>query len=355
MKVAKEGAVYKTSRGRLAERLQFPAQPFLAREEVADRVLSLLRSLGLAASNGDGQLALTAKAEAWGALPLLDRLGEAREAVLRNGQETLRSYHLRRIEPILIDLLGQDAEWWPGTSVALVARNRYLLALDAEEAPPGRPPMAVRHGAASELARAVEDLLLKDLFSLGLVDVAVRGGEAAGVRLSRLGRRVLLGEKEVPASRSKPLIVNPDFEMLVLPEGDVDELLLQHDRVAVREGTGEVVHCRLDRARVERAAVDGLAADDIVALLSKHARTELPQNVVYTIRSWCENVRSAVLESGVLFVASDAAVVQAVLAHPVLRGYVARVVDERTLFFTEQVLERAAQQELRALGVHVRG
>jgi len=354
VKVAKEGSVYKTSRARVAERLQFPVQPFLGREEVADRVLGLTRALGLAASNGDGQLAVTGKAEAWAARPLLDRLKEARELLLRDGAETLRSYHLRRIEPILTGLLADDGEWWPGTSVAFVARNRYLLSLDAEEAPPGRAPLAVRDGAVTELGRAVEDVLLKDLFSLGLVDVALRGAEVAGVRLSRLGRRLLLKEPPVPATRTKPLIVNPDFEMLVLPEGDVDELLLELDRIAVRERTGEVVHCRLDRGRVERAAVDGTKPDEIVSLLTRHARAELPQNVVYTIRSWCENVRSAVLEEGVLFVASDPSVVQAVLAHPLLKEHVARVVDERTVFFKEQVLERAAVQELRALGIHVR-
>ncbi|MCK6462096.1 MAG: helicase-associated domain-containing protein, partial [Planctomycetes bacterium] len=354
VRVAKEGAVYKTSRARVAERLQFPVQPMLDREEVADRVLGLARALGLAASNGDGQLAVTGKAEEWAARPLLDRLGEAKDVLLRGGSETLRSYHLRRIEPLLVALLAEEGEWWPGTSVALLARNRYLLALDAEDAPPGRPPLAVRHGAVTELGRAVEDLLVKDLFSLGLVDVALRGTEVAGVRLSRLGRRVLVGAPEIPASRTKPLIVNPDFEMLVLPEGDVDELLLRLDRIAVRERTGEVVHCRLDRGRVERAAVDGTTPDEIVSMLTKHARAELPQNVAYTIRSWCENVRSAALEAGVLFVASDPAVVQAVLAHPLLRGLVARVVDDKTLFFREQVLERSAVQELRALGVHVR-
>jgi hypothetical protein len=354
VKIAKEGAVYKTSRSRVAELLQFPAQPFLDRDEVADRVLGLARALGLAASNGDGQLAVTGKADEWAARPLLDRLKEARELLFREGAETLRSYHLRRIEQVLTGLLAEGGEWWPGTSVALIARNRYLLALDAEDAPPGRPALAVRHGAVTELGRAVEDLLLKDLFSLGLVDVALRGGDVAGVRISRLGRRLILGEPEVPASRTKPLIVNPDFEMLVLPEGDIADLLLDLDRIAVREGTGEVVHCRLDRGRIERAAVDGRKPEEIVALLKKHARAELPQNVAYTIRSWCENVRSAELERGVLFVASDPAVVEAVLAHPALRGHVARVVDGKTVFFRESVLERAATQELRALGIHVR-
>jgi hypothetical protein len=354
VRVAKEGAVYKTSRLRLAERLQFPVQPLLDREEIADRVLALVRGLGLAASNGDGQLLVTEKAEAWAARPLLERLREAREVLLRNGQETLRSQHLRRIEPLLVELLSRDGEWWPGTSVALLARNRYVLALEAEETPAGRMPLAVRHGALTELGRAAQDLVAKDLFALGLVDVALRGQEIAGLRLSRLGRRLLLGEKAVDAARTKPLIVNPDFELLVLPEGDVDELLHAIDRVAVRERTGEVVHGRLDRARVERAAVDGTSPEEIVALLASHARTELPQNVIYSIRSWCENVRSAVLEPGVLFVASDPAVVEAVLGNALLKGCVARVVDAQTLFFRESILERAAVQELRALGVYVR-
>jgi hypothetical protein len=354
VRVAKEGAVYKTSRARLAERLQFPPQPLLDREEVADRVLALVRGLGLAASNGDGHLAVTDKAAEWAERPLLDRVREARETLLRNGQETLRVQHLRRIEPFLIDLLREDGEWWPGTSVAFLARNRYLLALEGEEGPGGRGALAVRHGATTELGRATRDLLVKDLFALGLVDVALRGREVAGVRLSRLGRRLLDGAKAVDAARTKPLIVNPDFELLVLPEGDVDELLHELDRVAVRERTGEVVHGRLDRGRVERAAVDGTSPDEILALLRNHARTELPQNVVYTIRSWCENVRSATLEPGVLFVASDPAVVEAVLAHPQLKECVARVVDSKTIFFHEKVLERAAVQELRALGVYVR-
>ncbi|MHC4341901.1 MAG: hypothetical protein ACYSX0_17010, partial [Planctomycetota bacterium] len=56
VRVAKEGAVYKAAKARIAERLQFPEQPFLDREEIADRVLSLVRGLELTHADESGQL-----------------------------------------------------------------------------------------------------------------------------------------------------------------------------------------------------------------------------------------------------------------------------------------------------------
>ena len=51
---------------------------------------------------------------------------------------------------------------------------------------------------------------------------------------------------------------------------------------------------------------------------------------------------------------SDKAVVQSILAHPALRECVLRVVDDTTVFLSEEVLERTLQQELRGLGVYLR-
>jgi len=355
IKVAKEGSVYKSARARLAEKLQFHLQPLLDRTEVAERVLSVARGLGLAERNGDGHLALTEKGEAWEDRPLLAKVKEAYGLLLHDGEATLRTHHLRGVHKILVDLLVNDPDpeaFWPGASAALLARNRYLLALAAEEPPPVTAPLSIRHAAVSELGRAARDLLCKDLFALGLVDVALRGQEPAGVRLSGLGRRLLRGEK--PAEPARPLVVNPDFELIVLPEGDVDDLLHELDRVAVRERTAQVVHYRIEKERVERAAVAGTGGEEILALLTAHARAELPQNVVYSIRSWSGGVRSATLERGVLFVASDPSVVEAVRNHPVLKECILRVVEPATIFFTEQVIERQLVQELKSLGIYVR-
>ena len=355
VKVSKEGTVYKTARSRIAEKLGFRAQPMLDKTEVADRALAVARRLGLAERNGEGQLAVTEKGEEWAARPLLDKLRDAYGLVLNDGVQTLRSRHLRRVQPILVEMLTglEEGAWWPGTSAAMLARNRYLLELEAEEPTSSRPPLSIRHAAVTELGRAAQDLLSKDFFALGLLDVALRDEKPIGLRLSRLGRRLLL-DQESAGGESKPLVVNPDFEVLVFPEGDIDDLLHALDRFAVRENTGQVVHYRLDRERIERAAVSGTTPEEVIAFLAEHARAELPQNVVYSIRSWSDAVRSGTLERGLLFVASDPAIVQTVTSHPLLKDCVVRVVEPNMVFFDERVMERQIVSELRSLGIYVR-
>ena len=355
VRVAKEGAVYKAARARIAEQLQFSEQGLLDRIEVADRALSVVRGLGLAETSDDGQLAVTEKGAAWLSLPLLDKVRDAYGLVLLDGAKTLRTRHLRAVQRILVELLSEGETWWPGRSLAMVARNRYLLDLAADDAPPNRMLLTVLPGALTELGHASHELLLKDFFGLGLVDVAMSSGQPVGVRLSRLGRRLFAAEGAdgVDADR-RALIVNPDFELLVLPEGDVDDLLHELDRYALRTRTGEVVHYKLDRGRVERATVGGETSEAVLSLLERNARSPLPQNVVYSIKSWAKDVRSASLERGVLFRASDPGVVESILNHADLKEHVQSVVDGHTILFDAQVSETQLAQELRALGVYVK-
>jgi hypothetical protein len=140
IRVAKEGAVYKASRARLAEILQFPDQPLLDRIQVADRALGVARGLELAEPNSDRHLAITETGEAWMGQPLLKKIGDAYELMLRDGTQTLRSQHLDQLRDILVELLQGGEEWWPGASLAMVARNRYLLRLARDDAPPNRTP-----------------------------------------------------------------------------------------------------------------------------------------------------------------------------------------------------------------------
>jgi len=355
VRVVKEGSVYKASKARIAERLQFPAQPLLERAEIADRALGLVRTLGLANGNDSGQLTVTEKGAEWLHRPLLDKIRDAYGCLLLDGTQTLRSHHLRKVQPILVDLLihaEPEDGWWPGTSLAMVARNRYLLELVRSDAAPHRAPLTVRHHALTELGGAAHDLVAKDLFALGLVDVAVRGDDVAGVRLSRLGRRLLANAK--PEKCDRPLVINPDFEMLVLPEGDVDDLLHELDRFAARTRSGEVVHYQLDKDRIERAAADGESAETLLTLLARHSRAPIPQNVAYSIKSWSGGVQSATLARGVLFRANDPSVVDAIVNHAALKEWVDQVVDPTTLFFREDVTEEQIAQELRSLGIYVR-
>ena len=148
-------------------------------------------------------------------------------------------------------------------------------------------------------------------------------------------------------------MVNPDFEMLVLPEGDVDDLLHALDRIAVRVRTGEVVHYRLDRERIERVTAGGESPDSIIEFLQANSRSKLPQNVGYSIRSWSDHVKAASMCRGILFTANDPAVIESIVNHAGLKEWVEAVVGPTTLFFKEEATEKEIAAELRSLGIYV--
>jgi hypothetical protein len=355
LRIAKDGSLYKASLARIAEKLQFPEQPLIERSDVARRVVSIVRGLKLADANGDRRLIVTDRGEDWLPRALLDKVRDCYELFTRDAGGTLRALHLSRLRAILIQILTDEAQrdaWWPCPTLSMVARNRYLLDLTAREDETPHAQLAISHNALTELGRAAQNVLLHEMFPLGLVDVAVRGDEPVAVHLSGMGRR-LLCEEDGEANGSRPLVVNPDFEMLVLPEGDVDELLHNLDRYAVRTRTGEVVGYRLDRKRIERAAAEGEPPECVLELLERHSRAPLPQNVVYSVRSWAGSVRSGSLEQGYLFTASDPAVIEAIRTHPALKDSIVRVVDPVTIFLHEEAEESRIEQELRALGIYV--
>jgi len=356
LRIAKDGSLYKASLARIAERLQFPKQFLVARDDVARRVVSIVRGLGLADSNGERRLALTPLGEEWLSRNLVDKLQDCFEFVGRDGTGTLRSLHLSHLRRILIALLTDPEErgaWWGCPSLSMLARNRYLLELTRSDDPPKHAPLAVSHNVLTELGRAAQDVLMHELYPLGLVDVAIRGDQPVAVQLSDLGRRLLAAE-DADVESAKPLVVNPDFELLVLPEGDVDELLHSLDRYAVRTRTGEVVSYRLDRGLIERAAAEGETADQVLELLEKYSRAAIPQNVVYSVRQWAGSVQSGLIERGLLFTADDPAVIETVSRHAGLKGSILRTVGTTALLFDEELGESRLAQELRALGIYPR-
>jgi len=355
LRVSKDGSLYKASLARIAEKLQFPDQPLIERSDIARRVVSIVRGLKLAESNGDRRLLVTERGEEWLPRALLDKVRDCYELFVREAGGTLRALHLSRLRAILIQILTDEAQrdaWWPCPTLSMVARNRYLLELTGREDGNSGAHLAITHQALTELGRAAQSVLLHELFPLGLVDVAVRGEEPVAVHLSGMGRR-LLCEEDGSSNGARPLVVNPDFELLVLPEGDVDDLLHNLDRYAVRTRTGEVVGYRLDRKRIERAAASGEPPERVLELLERHSRAPIPQNVVYSVRSWAGSVRSGALEQGFLFTASDPAVIEAIRTHPALKDCIVRVVDPVTIFLSEDAEESRIEQELRALGIYV--
>ncbi len=381
VKVARGGSVYKASRTRLADRLGFPETRMIARADVAERALSIARGLQLVRTTGERRLKLTDKGDEWMRQPLIDKLREAYRLLFSDEVQTLRSIHLRGMHALLEKLLIKECDngkvgkgepdekkqtdgdvsevspsvpaWRSSRDVAHRARNLYLLDLVREDSQRNRTPLAVCDGALTELGRAAHDMLTRDLFVLGLVDLALRDEEPVAVRLSALGRRLLRGDEARPADR--PLVVNPDFEILVLPEGEIDDVLHELDRIAVRDpGSREVAHYHLDRARLERVTALDEDVDAWITFLRNQARAELPQNVAYSLRAWCAGVQTAEALRGVLVTVNDPAVLKEITAHARLKEHVLKIVDQQSVFFDDAVTDGELKKELEALGVFVK-
>ena len=64
-------------------------------------------------------------------------------------------------------------------------------------------------------------------------------------------------------------------------------------------------------------------------------------------------MRSVALERGLLFTASDPAVVETIINHAPLKDTIIRVVDPRTILLSDEAGESKLTHELRALGIYV--
>jgi hypothetical protein len=86
------------------------------------------------------------------------------------------------------------------------------------------------------------------------------------------------------------VIVTADFEVVVFPDSLDFEALHKLGRFARREKADVTIHFRLTERSVQEAVVAGSAIDDLFALLNRHARYALPQNVVASCQAWAKGV-----------------------------------------------------------------
>lgn len=158
---------------------------------------------------------------------------------------------------------------------------------------------------------------------LGLVDVGYdRPGPPGGdppvaVRLTELGRRTL-GAADLPAEEpagGAALVVQPNFEVLVLDALAHLDLIARLDAFADSQSLDRAAVYRLTRASIVRGLAAGWTAERIVGQLETAAATGLPQNVRHTIGDWArEYERVHVHRDATILEAPDAATLDGWLA-----------------------------------------
>ena len=360
IRLTREGEVHRAAERRIAEGFVFRESAVAGAPEVWAQIRSAADHLGLVAPDREGFLACRDEADRFAALPLDAKVTGLWRLALEGPGPRGRSLHLIELRSIVADLLKEEpARWWPDDSLFVVARLRYLASLESRRI---KDRYRDRHFTAFASAReSPADLLadlrgswLRTMHLLGIVDVAMKGDRPVAVRLSSLGGRVL-GTTGAPSEATRPILATPDFEVVVLPEGDVSDVVHRLDGFAQRVRTGDVVHFRFTRESIEAATAEGRKVEELVAFLAERARGPLPQNVLVSLRDWAAGVAFATLERGIVLRVVSKETLDRVLAVAGVKALLVRRLSDTEALLKEEPRDRRTLADLRAEGVYLEG
>ncbi len=371
LRVTQGRTIYRAAQHRILDSFIFREDELMDRETMFGVLYTLAFGLELVEVTDESRLRLSAKGKAWDSLELTEKIGAIYARFLEERLPDGRDFHVRRLRRALAKELTEAAseEFLPIAYVPFRVRNDYLANLEDEGVrehfknrfrytytPPRESP--------AELRARLVGYMVKRLYPLGVIDIAVRGGRPVGVRLTELGRRLIHGERlcgsgspeatgESGSTQSaSPLVVNPDFEVLLFPEGDVNEVAHTLGRFATRTKSERVAHYRIAREAVERAIVKGMTSDEILGFLEQNARLPVPQNISYSIREWAARVRFVRQREGVVVTTTDASSLDDLLAvEDVARLLVERLAPTAALL-RSPITDWKAQELLRGLGIY---
>lgn len=180
----------------------------------------------------------------------------------------------------------------------------------------------------------VAQVIGESLRWLGLVDVGYEGAPQRGasdtptaVRLTDLGRRTL-GATDTPVEQivgGAALIVQPNFEVLVLDALGHLDLISRLDAFADSQSLDRAAVYRLTRASIVRGLAAGWTEERIVELLEAAAAANLPQNVRHTLGDWSrEYERIHLYRDATILEAPDAATLDGWLADERIAPFLVR-------------------------------
>jgi len=355
------GHIHRSAVKKLADDFILSKKAEFEGEEIFQYVHSFCLAQKLVQRRGERQLAITVKGRTWEAMPL----GRKLKLLLRHATEehdpSDDQFHVPKLRRIALEVLkGMEVDrWYDAWYLAWVARNRYLGLLDAEgvrDAFQNRYQYSANAAMRDplQLGQSVHNWLRTRLFLIGCVDLGFCEGKPAQVRLSLLGAKALdRSESDTALAAQKPLIVNPDFEVIVFPEGDTYDLICGLDRFCVRTKSDNAHHFKIEPASIKRAAAENLTAAEMLALLSEHSRTVVPQNVIYSIREWAEKVKFVSLQRGTLLRGHNKEVIDRILHAPDVKASIIERLSPTVLLISDQATQEELERGLQQMGIFI--
>ena len=355
------GALTGPAAQRIITRLNRPELPLMNAHDLLELRVICAEKLGLI-ERSDDFLTLRQAAWQWESRSCEEKAADL-FALLGSAVPAPRSKHhhdaLCEIARTLLRSM-KPGEWRPGGSVTGITIRRYLTGLKAsglreqiahaveQVSKYVLPPFP----SLRQLASDIRESVVMEAYAMGILDLAPADGAIAWLRLGDFGA-VATGQAPAKLPPAK-LIATPDFEVILLPEGDTTRLRYELGQFTAREKFEKTCHLRITKDRVEEAVVRGIEADDMIGVLREHAHAAVPQNVEYSIRGWAGRIRVATVEHVYLLELPDEQLLDVVVELPELKPIILRRVSPTVLALSEPPADRKLLADLRSLGIYVR-
>lgn len=156
----------------------------------------------------------------------------------------------------------------------------------------------------------IRQVLIEPLRWLGIVDIGLTAhGVLESFRLTALGSALLTGTPAaIEARASGPrLVVQPNYEVIVLDVAGSLDLMTWLDKVAAPRGADRAAIYQLTREALLPALQGGLTLAEIIDRLEREAATPLPQNVRFALEDWARQFERVTLHFGIGLLEADTA------------------------------------------------
>ncbi len=354
------GEIFKTTEKRILQELIPNPGRELTRSEVLSFIYGFARTSRLIESTGERTFALTAAAREWEQVDLDGKLRRLLDHAVAESDGNGDPFHQTRMRNLFLRMLKrvEPETWYDLMYLPFLARNTYLSSLDelgidqsfAQRSQGGHyAPMEDPQRLAWNLAKWVR----QRVYLLGIVDLGYDAGDRpVALRLTRIGAR-MLGLPDLdptPTGGLGSLIVTPDFEVVLFPNGDDADLVHELDRFCTREKAGPPMHFRISDRSVQRGLSEGVFYSRMVATLTGHSRTPVPQNVLYSMRDWAHRAGLILLDAKGMVTCEDPELLKRFRQDPAVRGHVREAVDEKRVQLKGRYSVKRMQTLLRELG-----
>jgi hypothetical protein len=167
--------------------------------------------------------------------------------------------------------------------------------------------------------RYLDFLVAGPLHWLGVVELGQVEGSLVAFRLTPLSQFLWYRDVAPPELSEESIIVEGTFEVWVPVEAS-PYIIFVLEGCAERLQQDHVSHYRLTREALHWALGRGLRVDDLLDLLARYGRGEVPQNVAYTLEEWTKTYGQLRLHQPLLLSAEDALLLEEVLADTEVRS-----------------------------------